>query len=81
MSALRGKASICLHDYELPDGYIFIDERSENAGMVQLMMVAGVISGEVERVNGTPLCKMTDAFTAYIAQYEKEQDDLPYYMK
>jgi hypothetical protein len=77
-SELWGTASICLHDYELPDGYLFIKDHSENEGMVQMMIDAGVISGVVKREEGTPLCKLTDAFHAYIEQRRQEDDSIPY---
>lgn len=77
-SELWGTASVCVHDYRLPAGHICIDERADHAGMVQMMIDAGVISGEVKRVKGVPLCKVTDEFNAYIQQQRQVDESTPY---
>lgn len=76
-----GTASVCLHDFDLPVGCIHIDERAENEGMAKMMIDAGVVAEVIRSDDDILLCKLTDKFSAYIAQYQQEQDDLPYYMK
>lgn len=52
------------HDYIVPNGFVAIKDWSENAGMLELMMEAGIATEPMQRIQSgfvqIPICKLDE---------------------